>query len=247
MERKSMICSSFVYHADLHFNCAISFCKATSDDAFLRRMAFSALRVCTSLSSDVTRCRIPWSVSAWASQHSEAEPPNGFCGRTGTNTCTIAATRRSPAIIVKNSYILWFLSLLSYQCYFRRCYIHTLTLFWFLKYNVRDNHIQLIKYRYFSIIQYSTCKHKMPDSIKISNQRAVIMFADIRTILQELGLWLVGSNINVTKAYFTAGHSTMALWNQYDVCLAFELRLYNICIVISLETGVVFNLFWCKK
>lgn len=114
MKRKSMFCSSFVYHAYLHFNCAISFCKATSDDAFLMRMAFSALRVCTSLSSDVTRCRIPWSVSAWASQHSEAEPPSGFCGRTGTNTCTIAATRRSPAIIVKNSHIH---SFGSYLCY----------------------------------------------------------------------------------------------------------------------------------
>lgn len=81
----------------------------------------------------------------------------------------------------------------------------------------------------------------MPESIKILNQRAVIMFADTRTILQELGLMLVRSNINVTKAYFTAGHSAMALRNQYNICLALELRLYNICIIISLETGVVFN------
>lgn len=113
-EKEEYVLLFICLHAYLHFNCAISFCKATSDDAFLMRMAFSALRVCTSLSSDVTRCRIPWSVSAWASQHSEAEPPSGFCGRTGTNTCTIAATRRSPAIIVKNSYIH---SFGSYLCY----------------------------------------------------------------------------------------------------------------------------------
>lgn len=49
------------------------------------------------------------------------------------------------------------------------------------------------------------------------------------------------------QVYFNAHHSTMALWNQQDLSGIWATGKTMPSVHISLETSIIFSLFWCKK